>query len=99
MMRSSTNCFTFSPADSDGDIITISSDEELVQALDQFEGSIFRLYLKKGKEIVVLIINSTKKNVKTVTIVARIWSYFQCPASKCSRGYAGRCCRESGPAH
>lgn len=35
--------------DSDGDIITISSDEELVQALDQFEGSIFRLYLKKGK--------------------------------------------------
>ncbi len=34
--------------DSDGDIVTISSDEELVEALDQFEGNIFRLYLKKS---------------------------------------------------
>ena len=36
-------------ADSDGDLITISSDEELVEALDQFEGNIFRLYLRKSK--------------------------------------------------
>ena len=35
--------------DRDGDLITISSDEELVEALDQFEGDIFRLYLKKSK--------------------------------------------------
>lgn len=34
--------------DSEGDVVTLSSDEELVEALDQFEGGIFRLYLKKG---------------------------------------------------
>ena len=36
-------------ADNDGDLIVISSDEELVQALDQFDGSVFRLYLKKSE--------------------------------------------------
>jgi hypothetical protein len=34
--------------DTDGDVITISSDEELVEALGQFEGNIFRLLLKKS---------------------------------------------------
>ena len=33
-------------ADDDGDHIVISTDEELVDALDQFDGSVFRLYLK-----------------------------------------------------
>ena len=33
--------------DDDGDHIVISSDEELLDALDQFDGSVFRLYLKK----------------------------------------------------
>lgn len=32
--------------DNDGDHIVISSDEELVDALDQFDGSVFRIYLK-----------------------------------------------------
>lgn len=36
-------------ADSEGDLIVISSDEELVEALDQFDGTVFRLYLKKSK--------------------------------------------------
>ena len=35
--------------DNDGDLIVISSDEELVQALDQFDGSVFRIYLKKSE--------------------------------------------------
>lgn len=41
------NCITvfLSPADAEGDHITISSDEELLEALDQFDGSIFKLYL------------------------------------------------------
>lgn len=33
--------------DADGDRITISSDEELVEALDQFDGNVFRLHIKK----------------------------------------------------
>lgn len=37
-------------ADADGDIVSISSDEELVEALDQFEGNVFRLFIKKSRE-------------------------------------------------
>lgn len=33
--------------DGEGDRITVSSDEELTDALDQFDGTIFRLHLKK----------------------------------------------------
>ena len=36
-------------SDSDGDMITISSDEELVEALGQFDGGLFKLYLLKSK--------------------------------------------------
>ena len=37
----------FDFTDSDGDLVVISSDEELVEALDQFDGTVFRLYLKR----------------------------------------------------
>lgn len=43
----------FDVSDSDGDVVTISSDEELVEALDQFEGSIFHLYLKKSNGVML----------------------------------------------
>ena len=33
-------------ADDEGDRITISSDEELLEAMDQFDGSIFKLYIR-----------------------------------------------------
>lgn len=39
--------YLFDSTDSDGDLIVISSDEELVEALDQFDGTVFRLYLKR----------------------------------------------------
>ena len=32
--------------DAEGDYVNISSDEELVEALDQFDGSIFKIHLK-----------------------------------------------------
>ena len=32
--------------DAEGDPITISSDEELLEALDQFDGTIFKIHLK-----------------------------------------------------
>ena len=35
-----------SSVDADGDHVTISSDEELLEALDQFDGSIFKIHLK-----------------------------------------------------
>ena len=38
-------------ADDDGDHIVISTDEELVDALDQFDGSVFRLYLKSKRKL------------------------------------------------
>ena len=45
----------YSPiTDTDGDLIVISSDEELVEALDQFDGNVFRLYLKKSKKKLIL---------------------------------------------
>ena len=34
-----------SPADAEGDHVNISSDEELLEALDQFDGSIFKIHL------------------------------------------------------
>ena len=43
------HCFLLLIADSDGDLIVISSDEELVDALGQFDGTIFRLHLLKSK--------------------------------------------------
>ncbi len=39
----------FLTADNDGDRIVISSDEELLEALDQFDGSVFRLFLKSKR--------------------------------------------------
>ena len=32
--------------DGDGDRVAVSSDEELTDALDQFDGTIFRLHIK-----------------------------------------------------
>lgn len=43
----------FDFTDSDGDLIAISSDEELVEALDQFDGTVFRLYLKRRSDFQV----------------------------------------------
>ncbi len=40
-------------SDSDGDMITISSDEELVEALGQFDGGLFKLYLLKSKQLLL----------------------------------------------
>lgn len=36
-------------ADAEGDHITISSDDELLEALDQFDGSIFKIHLRSIK--------------------------------------------------
>lgn len=36
----------FPLADSEGDRIVISSDEELLEALDHFDGTLFRLHIK-----------------------------------------------------
>lgn len=38
------NCVIY--VDSDGDRVTISTDDELTEALSQFDGSIFRIRLK-----------------------------------------------------
>ena len=54
MVRSSSTRFyseftsenIFPPSDAEGDRITISSDDELLEALDQFDGSIFKIHLK-----------------------------------------------------
>ena len=34
-------------------MIAVSSDEELVEALGQFDGGLFKLYLLKSKRIIV----------------------------------------------
>jgi len=36
----------FSPTDADNEMITFSSDEELVEALGSFNGDVFRVYVK-----------------------------------------------------
>ena len=52
---------SFFISDSDGDLITISSDEELVEALDRFEGDIFRLYLKRSMCVATFFLSSFLK--------------------------------------
>ena len=45
--------------DAEGDPITISSDEELLEALDQFDGTIFKIHLKsKCIKYLVFFINT-----------------------------------------
>ena len=43
-------------SDPDGDHITISSDEELLEALDQFDGSIFKIHLRSKENVILLYI-------------------------------------------
>lgn len=38
--------FSFLPKDADNEMITFSSDEELVEALGSFHGDVFRVYVK-----------------------------------------------------
>lgn len=38
--------------DAEGDPITISSDEELLEALDQFDGTIFKIHLKSKSRVI-----------------------------------------------
>lgn len=45
------NVHPFPPADSEGDRIVISSDEELLEALDHFDGTLFRLHIKSEAQI------------------------------------------------
>lgn len=40
--------YKYITADTDRDMVTISSDEELMQALEHFKGNLFRLYIKTG---------------------------------------------------
>lgn len=52
----------FLSTDSDGDLITISSDEELVESLSHFDGVLFKLYLLKSKQMLIFVIVASYNN-------------------------------------